>query len=62
MKIIENSTQSQSSRIELFYLKIAIELRVKIDSDAAQLGRGGLNGEDVLVGLRAKLQAAKEAD
>jgi antitoxin ParD1/3/4 len=42
--------------------RLATELRAKIDSAAAQLDRGeGLNGEDVIVGLRAKLQAAREA-
>jgi antitoxin ParD1/3/4 len=42
--------------------RLATELREKIDSAAAQLDRGeGLNGEDVLVGLRAKLKAAREA-
>jgi antitoxin ParD1/3/4 len=41
---------------------LAAELRDKINSAVAQLDRGeGLNGEDVLVDLRAKLQAAKEA-
>ena len=42
--------------------RLATELREKIDSAAAQLDRGeGLNGEDVIAGLRAKLQAAREA-
>jgi antitoxin ParD1/3/4 len=42
--------------------RLATELRDKIDSAAAQLDRGeGLNGEDVLAGLRAKLQSAREA-
>jgi antitoxin ParD1/3/4 len=42
--------------------RLATELRAKIDSAAAQLDRGeGLNGEDVIAGLRAKLQAAREA-
>jgi antitoxin ParD1/3/4 len=42
--------------------RLAVELRQKIDSAAAQLDRGeGLNGEDVIAGLRAKLQAAREA-
>jgi antitoxin ParD1/3/4 len=42
--------------------QLATELREKIDSAAAQLDRGeGLDGEDVIVGLRAKLQAAREA-
>jgi antitoxin ParD1/3/4 len=42
--------------------RLATELREKIDSAAAQLDRGeGLSGEDVIAGLRAKLQAAREA-
>jgi antitoxin ParD1/3/4 len=42
--------------------KLATELREKIDSAATQLDRGeGLNGEAVIAGLRAKLQAAREA-
>jgi antitoxin ParD1/3/4 len=42
--------------------RLATELREKIDIAAAQLDRGeGLNGDDVIVSLRAKLQAAKEA-
>jgi antitoxin ParD1/3/4 len=42
--------------------RLAAELREKIDSAAAQLDRGeGLNGEDVIAGLRAKLQVAREA-
>ncbi len=42
--------------------RLAAELREKIDSAAAQLDRGeGLNGEDVIAELRAKLQAAREA-
>jgi antitoxin ParD1/3/4 len=42
--------------------QLAAELRDKIDSAAAQLDRGeGLNGETVIAGLRAKLQAAREA-
>jgi antitoxin ParD1/3/4 len=42
--------------------RLSTELRAKIDSAAAQLDRGeGLNGEDVIAGLRAKLQAAREA-
>jgi antitoxin ParD1/3/4 len=42
--------------------QLASELREKIDSAAAQLDRGeGLNGETVIAGLRAKLQAAREA-
>ncbi len=42
--------------------RLASELREKIDSAAAQLDRGeGLNGEDVIARLRAKLQAAKGA-
>ena len=42
--------------------RLAAELREKIDSAAAQLDRGeGLNGETVIAGLRAKLQAAREA-
>jgi antitoxin ParD1/3/4 len=42
--------------------RLATELREKIDVAAAQLDRGeGLNGEDVIANLRAKLQAAKEA-
>jgi antitoxin ParD1/3/4 len=37
--------------------RLATELREKIDSAAAQLDRGeGLNLEDVLTGLRAKLR------
>jgi antitoxin ParD1/3/4 len=37
--------------------QLATELREKIDSAAAQLDRGeGLNPEDVLAGLRAKLR------
>ncbi len=49
--------------------RLATELRAKIDSAAAQLdpldsalpNRGeGLNGEDIIAGLRAKLQAARE--
>jgi antitoxin ParD1/3/4 len=37
--------------------RLATELREKIDSAAAQLDNGeGLNGEDVLAGLRAKLR------
>jgi antitoxin ParD1/3/4 len=42
--------------------RLATELREKIDIAAAQLDRGeGLNGDDVIANLRAKLQAAKEA-
>jgi antitoxin ParD1/3/4 len=42
--------------------KLATELREKIDSAVTQLDRGeGLNGEAVIAGLRAKLQAATEA-
>ena len=42
--------------------RLATELREKIDSAAAQLDRGeGLNGETVIAGLRAKLQAARGA-
>ncbi len=42
--------------------RLATELREKIDIATAQLDRGeGLNGEDVIASLRAKLQAAKEA-
>jgi antitoxin ParD1/3/4 len=42
--------------------RLATELREKIDSAATQLDRGeGLNGEDVIAGLRAKLQAARGA-
>jgi antitoxin ParD1/3/4 len=42
--------------------KLATELREKIDSAATQLDRGeGLNGEAVIAGLRAKLQAARGA-
>ncbi len=42
--------------------QLAAELREKIDSAVAQLDLGeGLNGEDVIAGLRAKLQAAREA-
>ncbi len=42
--------------------RLASELREKIDSAAAQLDRGeGLDGEDVIARLRAKLQAAKGA-
>jgi hypothetical protein len=42
--------------------KLATELREKIDSAATQLDRGeGLNGEAIIAGLRAKLQAAREA-
>jgi antitoxin ParD1/3/4 len=42
--------------------RLAAELREKIDIAAAQLDRGdGLNGDDVIASLRAKLQAAKEA-
>jgi antitoxin ParD1/3/4 len=42
--------------------QLATELRKKIDTAAAQLDRGeGLNGDDVIASLRAKLQAAKEA-
>jgi antitoxin ParD1/3/4 len=42
--------------------RLATELRGKIDIAAAQLDRGeGLNGDDVIASLRAKLQAAKEA-
>ncbi len=42
--------------------RLAAELREKIDSAVAQLDRGeGLNGEEVIAGLRAKLQAAREA-
>jgi antitoxin ParD1/3/4 len=42
--------------------RLATELHEKIDSAAAQLDRDeGLNGEDVIAGLRAKLQAAREA-
>jgi antitoxin ParD1/3/4 len=42
--------------------KLATELREKIDSAVTQLDRGeGLNGEAVIAGLRAKLQAAREA-
>jgi antitoxin ParD1/3/4 len=42
--------------------RLATELREKIDSAAAQLDRDeGLNGEAVIAGLRAKLQAAREA-
>ncbi|WP_310488890.1 type II toxin-antitoxin system ParD family antitoxin [Chamaesiphon sp. VAR_69_metabat_338] len=42
--------------------RLATELREKIDIAAAQLDRGeGLNGDDVIASLRAKLQAAKEA-
>jgi antitoxin ParD1/3/4 len=52
-----NLLQSKNS-VEL----LAIELREKIDIAAAQLDRGeGLNGDDVIASLRAKLQAAKEA-
>jgi antitoxin ParD1/3/4 len=37
--------------------RLAIELREKIDSAAAQLDRGeGLNGKAVIAGLRAKLR------
>jgi antitoxin ParD1/3/4 len=40
--------------------RLATELREKIDIAAAQLDRGeGLNGEDVIASLRAKLQVAK---
>jgi antitoxin ParD1/3/4 len=42
--------------------RLATELREKIDSAAAQLDRGeGLDGDTVIAGLRAKLQAAREA-
>jgi antitoxin ParD1/3/4 len=42
--------------------KLATELREKIDSAATQLDRGeGFNGEAIIAGLRAKLQAAREA-
>jgi antitoxin ParD1/3/4 len=42
--------------------QLAAELREKIDSAAAQLDRDeGLNGETVIAGLRAKLQAARES-
>lgn len=42
--------------------RLATELREKIDSAATQLDRGeGLNGDTVIAGLRAKLQAAREA-
>jgi antitoxin ParD1/3/4 len=42
--------------------RLATELREKIDIAAAQLDRGeGLNGDDVIASLRAKLRAAKEA-
>lgn len=52
-----NLLKSQSATDEL-----ATELRQKIDSAATQLDRGeGLNGEAVIAGLRAKLQAAREA-
>ncbi len=42
--------------------RLATELREKIDSAATQLDRGEcLNGDTVIAGLRAKLQAAREA-
>jgi antitoxin ParD1/3/4 len=42
--------------------RLATELREKIDIAAAQLDRGeGLNGDEVIASLRAKLQAANEA-
>jgi antitoxin ParD1/3/4 len=42
--------------------RLATELREKIDSAAAQLDQGeGLDGDAVIAGLRAKLQAAREA-
>jgi antitoxin ParD1/3/4 len=42
--------------------RIATELCEKIDVAAAQLDRGeGLNGDDIIASLRAKLQIAKEA-
>jgi antitoxin ParD1/3/4 len=42
--------------------RLATELREKIDIAVTQLDRGeGLNGDDVINSLRAKLQAAKEA-
>jgi antitoxin ParD1/3/4 len=41
---------------------LAQELGEKIDVAIAQLDRGeGLNGEEVIANLRAKLKAAKEA-
>jgi antitoxin ParD1/3/4 len=41
---------------------LAQELGEKIDVAIAQLDRGeGLNGEEVIANLRAKLRAAKEA-
>jgi antitoxin ParD1/3/4 len=42
--------------------RLASELREKINSAADQLDRGeGLDGDAVIAGLRAKLQAAREA-
>jgi antitoxin ParD1/3/4 len=42
--------------------RLATELREKIDRAATQLDRGdGLDGEAVIANLRAKLQAAREA-
>jgi antitoxin ParD1/3/4 len=53
-------SQSATDRAEL--TRLATELREKIDSAAAQLDRGeGLDGDAVIAGLRAKLQAAREA-
>ena len=56
-------SQSATDRSELTPREqLATELRKKIDSAAAQLDRGeGLDGDAVIAGLRAKLQAAREA-
>jgi antitoxin ParD1/3/4 len=56
-------SQSATDRAKLTLReRLATELREKIDSAAAQLDRGeGLDGDAVIAGLRAKLQAAREA-